>query len=229
MLPGSGRSGEENVRKGGLVLFVSILAVCAGCSSGGNGTLSGGGTISPGHGSPEAAVDGILTALKSGSTTAWCAYFNPSDKSECDQDSSALALNITGNYSIKNQVIQGSQALVAITGNLCFHGNATGTTLLQCANNSNASTGMPPGAGSFSQAYAATANASSDTLSPVPCIEVDGSWYVNFNILSGTTPSTTPSTSPATTTPSTTPTTVASTPTTTPSSTPTTTATTLAG
>lgn len=216
------------MRKGGLVLVVSILAVCAGCSSGGNGTLSGGGTISPGHGTPEAAVAGILTSLMSGSSTAWCAYFNPSDRSECDQDSNALALNITGNYAIKSQVIQGSQALVALTGNLCFHGNATGTTLLQCATNTNAGTGMPPGAGSFSQAYAATANASSDTLSPIPCIEVTGAWYVNFNILSGSTPSTTPASTP-TTTPVTTPTTIASTPTTTPGSTPTTTATTLAG
>jgi hypothetical protein len=225
----SGWQRGGHVRKGGLVLFVSIMAVCAGCSSGGNGTLSGGGSVSPGHNSPEAAVDGILTALETGSSSAWCEYFNPSDRTQCDQDSSALALNITGNYSIKNQVIQGNQALVAITGNLCFHGNATGTTLLQCASNSTASTGMPPGAGSFSQAYAATANASSNTLSPVPCIEVDGSWYVNFNILSGSTPSSTPSTTPAATTPSTTPTTVASSPTTTPSSTPTTTATTLAG
>jgi hypothetical protein len=209
------------VRKGGLVLFVSILAICAGCSSGGNGVLSGngGGKVSPGHSSPEAAVDGILTALMSGSSTAWCDYFNPSDRSECDQDSNALALNITGNYSIKSEVIQGDQALVALTGSLCFHGNATGTTLLQCATNTSAGTGMPPGAGSFSQAYAATANASSDTLSPIPCIEVSAAWYVNFNILSGSTPSTTPATTPATTpttTPGTTPTTVASTPTTTP-------------
>ncbi|MGO9341741.1 MAG: hypothetical protein ACLP6E_04370 [Acidimicrobiales bacterium] len=222
------------MRKGGLILFLSILAICAGCSSGGSGGLSGGeGSVSPGHSSPEDAVDGILTALMTGHSTAWCGYFNPSGESECQQDSTEIQLNITGSYSIKGQVIQGTQALVSLTGNLCFHGNATGTTLLQCATDSNPSAGMPPGAGSFAQAYAATANAPSNSLSPVPCIEDDRSWYVNFDILNSTTPTTSPAT---TTTPNTTPTSTPTTSsaTTTPTSTPTTssattTPTTLAG
>ena len=212
------------MRRVGYVMVVSILAICAGCSSGGSGVLSGtgGASVAPGHGSPEAAVDGILTALMTGHSTAWCTYFNPSDLTECQQDSEQVELSITGNYSIKSQVISGSQALVGLTGNLCFHGNATGTTLLQCATNSDPSTGMPQGAGSFAQAYAATANEPSTSLSPIPCIEVTGSWYVNFDILSGSTPTTTPNSTP-TTTPATT------TPTSTPTSSPTTTPTTLAG
>ena len=212
------------MRRGSYMVVASILAICAGCSSGGSGVLSGtgGGSVSPGHGSPEAAVDGILTALMTGHGTAWCAYFNPSDLTTCQQDSAQVDLSITGNYSIKGQVISGTQALVGLTGNLCFHGNTTGTTLLQCATNSDPSTGMPPGAGSFDQAYAATANEPSTSLSPIPCIEVTGSWYVNFDILSGTTPTTTPTSTPTTSPATTTPTTV-------PTSTPTTTATTLAG
>jgi hypothetical protein len=190
------------------VVVASILAMCAGCSSGGSGVSSAnrGVTVSPGHGSPEAAVDGILTALKTGHSTAWCAYFNPSDLTECQQDSDQVDLSITGNYSIKSEVVSGKQALVGVTGNLCFHGNATGTTLLQCATNSIPSTGMPPGAGSFSEAYASTANEPSTSLSPIPCIEVSGSWYVNFDILSGTSTTTVPTSTPtssATTTPTT--------------------------
>lgn len=178
------------MRKRGLTLVASILAVCGGCSITGSGILSGNdkGTISPGHGSPEAAVDGMLISLMTGHSTAWCTYFNPSDTRECQQDSTEVELDITGSYSIKSQVIQGAEALVSLTGNLCFHGNASGTTLLQCATNSNPSTGMPPGAGSFSRTYTATANAPSDSLSPVPCIEVNRRWYVNFNTLNGTTP-----------------------------------------
>ncbi len=191
--PDSVRRREGSLHRGRFALLASILAVCAACSSG-SGKLSGNGegSVSPGRGSPEAAVDGILTALMTGHTTAWCAYFNPSDASECRRDSNQVELDVTGSYSIKGQVVDGAQALVSLTGDLCFHGNATGTTISQCAINSSPATGMPPGAGSFSQAYAATADAASDSLSPVPCIEVRGSWYVNFNILDGTSPPTTP-------------------------------------
>jgi hypothetical protein len=212
------------VRKGGVVLVISMMAVIAGCSSGG-----GNGGASPGHGSPEDAVDGFATSLLSSNPgVAWCSYLQPSFQQECT--SANVSVSLTGSYSIKSQVIDGTNALVSITGSLCYHG---ADAQKGCASNSNASAGMPPGAGSFSTAYASALNNDSNTLSPVPCIQVNGDWYVNEGsgsttpTTSETTPTTTATTSPPTTTATTTtPTTGTTTPTTTATTIPATTTTT---
>ena len=194
------------MRRGGLAIAVLAMALIAGCSSGGG--LSGitGGNVSPGHGSPEAAVDGFVTDLESSNPgVAWCSYLQPSFQAECQ--SADVSVSVTGTYSFKSQVINGDDALVSITGSLCYHG---ADAQKGCASNTNASAGMPPGAGSFSSAYAAALNNDSNMLSPVPCVEVNDQWYVNE--AGG---SSTPGTS-VTTTPTTTATTTATTATTSP-------------
>jgi hypothetical protein len=201
------------VRKGGFVLVISILALTAGCSSGG-GALSGngGGSVSPGHGSPKAAVEGFITDLESGNgSTAWCGYLYAPDRSFRQE-----GITVTGTFALGNQFIDGTSALVAVTGDLCAHADLRSTTSIACNKNSDPNKGLPTSANTFSEAYAA-ASVSFGTVT-APCHEVKGSWYLDVDVLvvSGT-PTTSPTTTP-TTTPSTVPSTVpTSTPTTSPS------------
>jgi hypothetical protein len=206
------------VRKGGVVLVVSVMAVIAGCSSGG-GILSGsgGGSVAPGHGSPKAAVEGFITDLELGNgSTAWCSYMDPADQQDCQEGAAEADITVTGRFGLGNQVIDGTEALVVLTGDVCTH-SAESATTTSCVSNNNPNDGLPPGAGTFSEAYANAVSSSGTTTAP--CIEIDGQWYINISGNSGT-PTTSPATtSPATTTPTTTPTsTPSTTPTTTPSS-----------
>ena len=190
------------MRKGGFVLVILMLAVTAGCSSG-TATVSGngGGSVSPGHSSPKAAVEGFITDLESDNGgTAWCSYLYAPDRSFCQE-----GITVTGTFALGNQFIDGTSALVAITGDLCAHADLGSTTSIACNKNSDPNKGLPKSANTFSEAYAA-ASVSFGTVT-APCHEVKGIWYLDVDVLvvSGT-----PTTSP-TTTPSTTPTTVPST------------------
>jgi len=131
--------------------------------------------ISPGNGSPEAAVDGLFSSTLAGNQTTGCQYLEPSSQQICE-DAAASEPPSSGTFSISGQVIEGTEALVSVTGSLCQSGYPCGT-------NSDPSFGMPPGAGSFADAYDAASAAvdSSETfvLSPVPCIEISGKWYIN--------------------------------------------------
>jgi hypothetical protein len=201
------------VRKSGGLFILIVMAVVAGCSSGG-ATVSGngGGTVAPGHGSPKAAVQGFITDLELGNgSTAWCDYIDPPDQQDCQEAAGDANITITGSFSLGNQVIDGTEALVAITGSVCAHSEEDSTTTISCDSNNDPNKGLPPGAGTFSAAYA-TASGSNGTTTAA-CIEVNGSWYINISGQSGTSPTTTPTTIP-TSTPTTIPT---STPTTTPS------------
>jgi hypothetical protein len=194
------------MRRGGLVAFVIVAQGLAGCSSGGGGLLgpqSSSGTQA-GHDSPKAAVIGFLTDLKTAGD-AWCSYLDPADQSTCRQGSEEVQIKLNGNFSIGNDAIQAEEALVAVTGNLCVSESGDVTTpTTACQSNNDPNTGLPPGAGTFAQAYAAaTSSSSNDTT--VPCIEVNGSWYVNASNFGGgstsatTIPATIPTTVPTTT------------------------------
>ena len=57
-----------------------------------------------------------------------------------------------------------------VTGRICVNGNG-------CFSNADPSAGMPTPSETFKQAYDSALNAGG--LSPVPCIRVNGKWYVN--------------------------------------------------
>jgi hypothetical protein len=192
------------MRRGGYLVFLLVVLGLAGCSSGGSGTLGANGGSSsaqPGHGSPGAAVIGFLTDLRAGGD-AWCSYLDPSDQHTCQEGSQEVQIKLSGNFNIGNDVVQGDQALVAVTGSLCISESGDVTTpTTECESNSDPSTGLPPKAGTFAQAYSTAVNSSNEDTT-VPCIEVNGNWYVNASGLGGsTTETTTPSTIPTSTTP----------------------------
>jgi hypothetical protein len=193
------------MRKGGLAVLLASLATLASCSSG-----SGIGAA-PGHGSPKAATAGYLAGL-AGNNATICSYVDPSEQSDCSTDTSQVHFKVTGSYAIANDDVQGNQALVVLTGNVCIVVSET-TTTQECHQNSDPNSGLPTSAGGFADAYQNSLNSS--TSNTQACIEVDGSWYVNLDFGSSgstattipatTTPTTTATTAPATTTPSTTP------------------------
>ena len=194
------------MRKGGFVVLLASLATLASCSSG------GGIGASPGHDSPKAATAGYLAGL-AGNNATICSYVDPSEQSDCSTDTSQVHFKVTGSYAIANDIVQGSQALVVLTGNVCIIISET-TSTTECHQNSDPNSGLPTSAGGFAAAYQNSLNSS--TSNTQACIEVDGSWYVNLNFgssasTSTTTPATTtpttPTTTPATTTPATTATT----------------------
>ena len=141
------------------------------CSSGQPSPIAGGtASIAPGHATPEEAVAGFVRADFSGNTTVACSYFEPAVQSACK---GAHITAPTGHLSVVGVVTSGNQALVEVTGQVCQSGNG-------CQTNNDASTGMPNGSLSFTQAYnkVLTGIANGGGVSPVPCIEVNGKWYV---------------------------------------------------
>jgi hypothetical protein len=126
--------------------------------------------ISPGDDTPEDAVDGLLQAELAGNWTQACSYLVPTSQSACNQDASQLP-TFTGSAAVVGSVVSGDEALVEVTGSLCANGS--------CETNSDPQTGMPTSQGTFAQAYDQVSNNSNSTLSPVPCIEENGLWYVN--------------------------------------------------
>ena len=132
-------------------------------------------TVTPGHNSPEAAVDGLISDEMAGNFDGACGYFEPDFQPECQAFSGAESA-VTGTFSIAGQAIQGTDALVSIVGSECQSGSG-------CSSNSDPTTGMPPGAGTFASTYATALNdASLDnptmTFSPVACTEINGQWFV---------------------------------------------------
>jgi hypothetical protein len=187
------------VRKGGMMLVVTMLAIVSGCSSS-TTPDSHGASASPGHSTPEDAVDGYLTAFMAGSSS-WCSYIDPASQGTCEGGLTEGSVSSTGKFTIETQVIEGTDALVSVVGSLCVHENIEETTTDYCSNNSNTNSGMPGGSLSFTDAYAAVTSAKSSVLSPVPCVEVNGLWYENAEE-SGSNPTATtvpPLSTPATT------------------------------
>lgn len=189
------------MRKGGVVVVLLSLVTLASCSSGG-GSGSLGGSVSPGHGSPKAAAEQYLVALANGGT-GLCDAVTPAQEAGCKTDLALVHISLTGSYSVGNDIVEGNEALVAVTGNVCISisSAATGTTI--CAHNNDSNSGLPSSSADFANAYETAVDGGSANDATVPCIEVNGSWYANEDFSDGTTP-TTETTVPTTVSPETT-------------------------
>jgi hypothetical protein len=177
-----------------LISGAALLAIAAGCSASGSsstgqtgastsgastsgpgtsgtgtsGASQGTGTSAADHDTPQAAVSGFSTAELAGNWARVCSFWMPSQQAACR--STKLAHVPTGKVTVGNAVISGNLALVGVTGRVCLSKS-------QCQGNTNPSAGMPTGSVSFQQAYSTDLN--SNAFSPVPCIKVDGKWYLN--------------------------------------------------
>lgn len=148
---------------GVVVILIVVIVVVVG---GGSGN------------SPTNTVNGFVQAALANNGTAVCTFFPPADQTQCDAGSSIFH-SATGSAQVVNQVIQGNEALVAVTGRICapFISGTSGGN--DCASNSVPSTGMPGNGVSFDQAFTASQSESNNSLSPVPCEELNGKWYLD--------------------------------------------------
>lgn len=131
---------------------------------------SASGSVGPGHLTPEAAVTGFLTAIYAGDHAAECTYLKPSVQADCAHSTpTASPPTVTGSFVVHNAVIQGDKALVSVTGSECTSG-------VGCLSNSDPASGMPSGSVSFQQAY--NDAVTNGAFSPVPCVKINGKWYM---------------------------------------------------
>ncbi|MGP8000965.1 MAG: fibronectin type III domain-containing protein [Streptosporangiaceae bacterium] len=131
---------------------------------------------SPGNDSPEDAADGFYQGELDGDWSAVCSYVTPAAQGLCLAGTSGQGA-ATGEYDVRPAVISGSEALVPVTGSICAPGSP-------CVTNFDAGLGMPSPPSQFSADYqAAVANSTSSSttaMSPVPCSQVNGNWYVDL-------------------------------------------------
>ena len=135
------------------------------------------GTPTAGFDTPQATVAGFFGGDLSGDWTGVCSHVLPSEQAICQAGTSGNTGSASGSFTIVRTVVHGTEALVAVTGKICAPGSA-------CASNTDPSAGMPSSAAGFQASYnAAVAAAASGTevvISPVPCTQIGGKWYVTF-------------------------------------------------
>ncbi len=114
-------------------------------------------------------MTGIIQAELAGHWSQACSYIAPAARATCN--GVKLTTKPTGKATVDGVVVSGRLALVKVTGKICLSGNT------ECQSNANPEEGLPTGSETFKQAY--DKGLSDNAFSPVPCIKVNGKWYVN--------------------------------------------------
>jgi hypothetical protein len=145
-------------------------------------TVTEPGQVAPGHGSPGAALAGVLAALSSKDPAASCdyAYAYASSVAQCKAGISQASEYQAGyvvSVKIGYVAIDGTHALVGFTGKVCPPGNNP-----ECVTNADPSAIFSAG-NTFTTLWSQTVNptssnpASSNGYTLLPCVEVGGKWY----------------------------------------------------
>jgi hypothetical protein len=143
-------------------------------------TVTGPGQVAPGHGSPGAALTGMMAALSSKDPAMFCDYVFLGSDTRCRAQTGQVPRNqfpYGVSFKIGYVAISGTRALAGFTGKKCSPGAAP-----ECVANTNPAAIFSAGntfAALWTQTVAPVFNSpSSYTL--VPCVEVGGKWYVDF-------------------------------------------------
>jgi hypothetical protein len=130
-----------------------------------------------GNSSPDAAVEGLITAINGPRPVRACAYYQPSFQKTCRANTSGAPPGSAGTYkdfALGYEVIKGGRALVGSTGTGCVP-NAKP----ECSSNSNPAAVFSTRK-SFTVLWAETLAAyksSGNVYSLALCIKVGNSWY----------------------------------------------------
>jgi hypothetical protein len=139
-------------------------------------TVTQPGQVAPGHGSPGAAVAGALAALSAKDGVAFCDYLYVGSGDRCNVQLSQTPANQLPSFeSIKigYVAIDGTRALVGITGKICSPGSTP-----ECVTNTDPAAIFSAG-NTFATLWTRTSRPStSNTYSLLQCVEVGGRWYV---------------------------------------------------
>jgi hypothetical protein len=140
-------------------------------------TVTDPGQVAPGHGSPGAAVAGVLASLSSHDPAAMCGY-TYADANSVGQCKAQITRASRGRAAYVASVrigyvaIDGTRALVGFTGKICPPGSTR-----ECVQNADLSAIYSAG-GIFTQLWAHAVNpTSSSAYSLLPCVKVGGEWY----------------------------------------------------
>lgn len=131
-------------------------------------------SVSPGNGSPGAAITGLVDAFNTGKFAQSCGYAEPSAQSECKSEASQIPADeiptIKG-FGLGYVAIDGDHAVVGMTGAMC---NPVNTP--KCATNHD-----PAAVFSSTKSFSAlwkNALKNTSSYSLTPCVEIAGKWYV---------------------------------------------------
>jgi hypothetical protein len=144
-------------------------------------TIIGPESASPGTGSPQAVVAGLIAAENSGDYVAACDYYPPALESQCKTQMAAVAsaspsalasaMARVTNFGVGYVAIHGDEALVGTTGTFCSSGS--------CFTNSDPAALLSSGR-SFSSLWTASNSSGGDSnsYSLAPISESGGKWYI---------------------------------------------------
>jgi hypothetical protein len=132
-------------------------------------------TVAPGHDSPGAVVEGLLTALNSKQPAEYCGYAMPAQQAQCRSIMSRMPARdfpYWKNAAIGYVAIKGNQAAVGMTGTFCTSGQSP-----KCFTNTDPAAVFPD-VSSFSGLWENAITDTADQYSLTPCEKVGGKWYV---------------------------------------------------
>ena len=115
-----------------------------------------------------ATVEGFVKAVQQHDTKAACSHYQPSVQAQCEKNLPKDS-QVTG-FKVGDSIVDGDRAIVVIEADkLCLGGT--------CLTNHDAHKDLPSKSG-FDAAYKKV-QSGSNTDPRVPCIKVNGTWYIN--------------------------------------------------
>jgi hypothetical protein len=137
-------------------------------------------TRAPAEGSPQAVMTAYVRAFDARDFTAECGYVAPSDQAVCKSEAAGaggqLAMPpgaVYDGFGLGYTLVAGARALVGATGQLCVV-----TQTRNCVSNSNPAAVLDSGK-SFATLWRQALNAPGNAYSPVPCVRINGTWYLD--------------------------------------------------
>ena len=135
-------------------------------------TVTGPEQVAPGHGSPGAALTGLLAALSSKDPATLCDYISAGTAVDCIVPGQ---LPYRVSVKIGYVAIDGTRALVGFTGKIC-----SPRATPECETNTNPAAIFSAG-NTFATLWTQTVNPNSSDITSyrlLPCVKADGKWYV---------------------------------------------------
>jgi ABC-type transport system substrate-binding protein len=164
--PGTGATASSSPSTVSLPSWASAL--------GSSVTVTAPQTVSPGNGTPGAVVTGLIRAFNSGKFSQSCGYDEPKGQAQCKAEAAEITASdipTIKNFALGYVAVDGSQAVVGITGTICEP-----TSGSKCSTNTDAAA-VFSSTKTFSDLWK---NSLKDTssYSLTPCVKVGGKWYI---------------------------------------------------
>jgi hypothetical protein len=130
------------------------------------------GTATPGNGSPDAVLAGVLQAFKDKSAAEYCGYAQPSAQAQCKSAFSSMsAFPSAKNLGPGYIVVDGTKAVVGMTGTVCAAAQAS------CVTNNDPAAVFTT-LHTFSALWKNAVTPSGAKYSLNPLAKINGTWYL---------------------------------------------------